>query len=163
MGKLSYHLLYINDEELKQLIPNLQERIQYRKWMLGYVRSNHEISNQIIVVQIYFHQALRKIKHFISKIDFVQRLQEKECSFCDPENSHYIKEHQFLGLIQIIRKLIINLFEVDIVLSDECIDFLEATEHLAHKILKRKCVKRNLKQFVFNMRNLTFSELYLNV
>lgn len=147
-------MLYINDEELKQLIPNLQERIQYRKWMLGYVRSNHEISNQIIVVQIYFHQALRKIKHFISKIDFVQRLQEKECNFCDPENSHYIKEHQFLGLIQIIRKLIINLFEVDIVLSDECIDFLEATEHLAHKILKRKCVKKMSKYLFLGNRKL---------
>ena len=86
-------------------------------------------------MQIYFHQMLRKIRTSIENPHFIQKLQGMQCNFCHPENFNSIIEHQLLSLIEILRKLFINLFEVDIILSDECMEFLTATENLAPQIL----------------------------
>ena len=103
-------------------------------------------------MQIYFQQMLRKLRTYIENPLFIQKLQGMQCNFCNPENSNSIIEHQFLSLIEILRKLFINLFEVDIILSDECMEFLTATENLAPQVLKRECVKVMSKNLYLGSR-----------
>ena len=103
-------------------------------------------------MQIYFQQMLRKLRTSLENPLFIQKLQGMQCNFCNPENSNSIIEHQFLSLIEILRKLFINLFEVDIILSDECMEFLTATDNLAPQILKRECVKVMSKNLYLGSR-----------
>ena len=110
-------------------------------------------------MQIYFHQMLRKIRTYIENPHFIQKLQGMQCNFCNLENFNSITEHQLLSLIEILRKLFINLFEVDIILSDECMEFLTATENLATQILERECVKV-MSKFLYLGRRKHFRKQY---
>jgi hypothetical protein len=154
MGKICHHIHYISDHQIDELVPCPVESSKIKEhFMLSNSRLNYQISNQILLVQIYFHRSLRKLMTFLANPHFVSKLNGgAQCSFCDPENPYSIYEHQLLSLIQIFRKLMTDLADVDIILSEECKDFVTATENLATQVLERECVKNMSKNLYIENR-----------